>query len=94
MGNVDEERVRRWASDYRRGAFTAAFESGGTLSGTGGRPKKKRRRDVGGKAPVRDERLAKERRKEATREDDVEIGPDGAGGIAARMRGRAQAGQR
>ena len=100
---IDEHRARKWIEHYRAGDYTSAFDAGGSLSGTGGRPqassgaggRSQASSGAGGsKATVREQRAAKRKRQEATREDDVVVGSNDEGGIAARMRGRAQVGQR
>jgi len=88
--DISEEFARTWRKQYNRGQFEAAFDSGEAQSGSGGRPKAK----PTGRATQRDQRKGKEQRKAATRVDTVDVDDTGAGGIAARMRGRKQQGER
>ena len=96
-----EDFVRQWIKNYRRGSYDRAFAAGSSLSAGcpsgrvvagSTRPEKA---SQPGRAPTqRQQRQAAAQLTAATCDEAVSVEESGVGGVAARLRGRHQAGHR
>ena len=84
---LSQERVAKWMINYSQGKYDIAFELGGSLSGSGGRPKATRASKT-----AHSKKTRKRARQDSTSKEPVNERDDGQGGIAAGIRRRAQAG--